>query len=94
MHGAAPERHGIDKTRRAILWGGVLPLLALLGAVVTPWALLLLLAYPAQIFRLARREGWLRATFLTVGKIPEAQGVLTYVWRRFRGGPSRLIEYK
>ena len=54
-----------------------------------PWALLLLLAYPAQILRLSRREGWARATFLTLGKMPEAQGALSYAWRRLRGGPGR-----
>jgi GT2 family glycosyltransferase len=94
MHGAPPERHGVDKTRRSLLWGLALPLAAILGAFVTPWALLLLLAYPAQILRLSRREGWVRATFLTLGKIPEAQGALTYAVRRLRGGPGRLIEYK
>jgi GT2 family glycosyltransferase len=94
MHGAPPERHGVDKTRRSLLWGLALPLAASLGAFVTPWALLLLLAYPAQILRLSRREGWVRATFLTLGKLPEAQGALTYAVRRLRGGPGRLIEYK
>lgn len=94
MHGAAPERHGVDKTRRALLWGLLLPALVVLGALVSPWALLLLLAYPAQILRLAPREGGWRAVFLTLGKFPEAQGALTYFWRRRRGGPIRLMEYK
>lgn len=94
MHGGPPERHGADMTRRALLWGLALPLAAVLGTFATPWALLLLLAYPAQILRLARREGLARASFLTLGKIPEAQGALTYALRRLRGGPSRIIEYK
>jgi GT2 family glycosyltransferase len=94
LHGAPPERHGVARTRRALLWGAALPLAVLGLALVTPWALLLLLAYPAQILRLAPREGWARAVFLTLGKFPEAQGVLTYAWRRLTGGRRALIEYK
>ncbi len=58
LHGAPPERHGVAETRRALAWGAALPLLALAGALlVSPWALLLLLAYPLQVLRLARRYG-------------------------------------
>lgn len=94
LHGRLPERHGVARTRRAILWGAVLPVVALLGAVFNPWTLLLLLAYPAQIARLSRHEGWARATFLTLGKIPEAQGALAYAIRRLRGVQGEIIEYK
>ena len=94
LHGRAPERHKVAQLRRALLWGLALPLAALLGALVSPWALLLLLVYPAQVLRLSRREGWDRATFLTLGKIAEAQGALTYAWRRLTGRTGRLIEYK
>lgn len=100
MHGAPPERHGVPGLRRALLWGVVLPVSALLLAIfVTPWALLLLLAYPAQVARLALREGgrredWEQAALLTAGKFAEAQGALEYHWRRLRGRPSGLIEYK
>jgi len=94
MHGHTPERLGVATTRRALLWGVALPAVTLAGALATPWALLLLLAYPAQIARLARREGLARATFLTLGKFPEAQGALSYAWRRLTGAQSRLIEYK
>ena len=94
MHGAPPERHGVDKTRRALLWGAALPAAALLPAFFWPWSLLLLLAYPAQIARLARREGGLRATFLTLGKIPEAQGAIGYGLGRLTGRRGRIIEYK
>ena len=94
LHGAPPERHGVARTRRALLWGAALPLAALAGALASPWALLLLAAYPAQILRLSRREGWARATFLTLGKIAEAQGALTYAWRRLAGRSGGLIEYK
>jgi GT2 family glycosyltransferase len=94
LHGAAPERHNVAQLRRALLWGLALPVAAILGALITPWALLILLAYPAQILRLSRRQGWTRATFLTLGKLAEAQGALGYAWQRLNGRTGGLIEYK
>jgi GT2 family glycosyltransferase len=100
MHGRTPERHGVATTRRALTWGIALPLVALLGALITPWALLLLLAYPAQVVRLARcggmtrRQSWEDAFFLTLGKFPEALGALEYGWRRITAQKMTLIEYK
>lgn len=95
LHGAAPERHCVPELRRLVLWGMVLPLAVVLGALLTPWALLLLLAWPAQVLRLrARGMPWEQALFLTLAKLPEAQGALTYWWRRLRGTQARLIEYK
>ena len=71
----------------------------LLTAVVSLWALALLLAYPAQVARIALQNGghraaWERAALLTVGKFAEAQGVLEYRWRKRLKRPSTLIEYK
>ena len=94
LHGAPPERHFVRETKSAVLWGAVLPLLALLGAAVTPWALLLWLALPLQVLRLAPRFGLTRALFLTVGKIPEAIGVIEYWFRRLIRRRAGLIEYK
>lgn len=94
LHGGLSERHWVAETRRAVLWGAVLPVLALAGALVTPWALLLLALYPLQVLRLAPRHGWERAFFMTLAKFPEAQGVLEYWLNRLRQRRSRLIEYK
>lgn len=95
LHGAPPERHNVAPLRRVVLWGLALPLLILLGALVTPWALALVLAYPAQICRLRMKgEGWPRAVFFTIGKFAEAQGVVLYHWRHWTGARSKLIEYK
>jgi GT2 family glycosyltransferase len=94
MHGAPPEHHWVAETRRAVIWGAVLPLVTLLGLALTPWALLLLLAYPLQILRLSRRLGRERATFLVLGKFAEAQGVLEYHLNRLRKRRAGLIEYK
>lgn len=96
LHGAPPERHNVTQTRRALIWGLALPLMAILGALlVDPIFLLLLLAWPAQILRLTMRNGDLtQATFLTLGKIPEAVGVVEYWFRRVTGRGGQLIEYK
>ena len=100
MHGGPPERHGVRGLMRALGWGALLPLLTLLGLVlVGPWALILLLAYPAQIARMALRAGgtrmaWTEAALSVLTKFAEAQGALGYFWRRLRRGPVRLIEYK
>lgn len=96
MHGAAPERHRVAHTRRALIWGLALPLAVLALAVPAPWlALLLALAWPVQVARLARRRGDLaEAVFLTLGKIPEALGVLDYHRTRLSGRRRGLIEYK
>jgi len=95
LHGAAPERHCVPNLLRLILWGMVLPLATILGAVITPWALLLLLVWPAQVLRLRLRGmPWYRAVFLTLTKLPEAQGALMYVRHRLSRTRARLIEYK
>lgn len=99
LHGGAPWRHYVQPTRRALLWGLVLPLGILAASVVSPWALLLALVYPLQILRMARRGGfsaaaWQEAWLLTVGKFPEALGVAEFHLRRLSGRRAGLIEYK
>ena len=94
LHGAPPERHWVAETRRAVLWGALLPVVAILGMLVSSWAGLLLLAYPLQMLRLSRQYGWERAVFMTLAKVPEALGVLQFHWNRLLKRKSRLIEYK
>ena len=62
-------------------------------------ATLLLAAYPAQILRLAAREGFSRsareaALHLTLAKFAEAQGAIGYHLARLRNRRMGLIEYK
>jgi GT2 family glycosyltransferase len=95
MYGRGPERYNIVPLRRSLLWGGGVPLAALLGTAVTPWALLILLAWPAQVLRLILKgETWERSVFLTFGKVPEAQGAISYWIARLRKRSIALIEYK
>lgn len=94
LHGAPPERHWVRETRRALLWGAVLPVGLLALAAVWPWALLGVLVYPLQILRLARGMSTERAVFTMIGKFPEALGALGFYWSRLRKRRTRLIEYK
>jgi GT2 family glycosyltransferase len=95
LHGYPPERHFVRETRSALAWGLVLPAVAVVGGlVVGPSALLLLLAWPIQILRLTPRLGLTRAFFLTLGKLPEALGVVEFWWGRVTGSRRGLIEYK
>lgn len=94
MHGSTPERHWVAETRRALAWGAGLPLFAFAGMLFTPWATLLLLAYPLQALNLIRRYGPEQGLFLLIGKLPEAMGILEYHANRLRRRRTRLIEYK
>ena len=96
LHGAPPERHWVRETRRALLWGAVLPVVILAALLVSPrLGLVLALAYPVQVVRLGLREGdWARAFFNVLGKFAEAQGALGYYLSRLRGRKRGLVEYK
>ena len=95
MHGAAPERHYVPQLLRTLIWGLALPLVILLGLLVTPWAGALALLWPIKILRLiARGHPPAQALFLTLGNFAESAGVLTYLGKRLTGTRSQLIEYK
>lgn len=96
LHRAEPERFWVTETRRALIWGAGVPLAAGLGALMlTPGMIGLLLAWPAQMARLwAQGMPWEQAVFLTLGKIPEARGVLDFWISRIVRQPKGLIEYK
>lgn len=95
LHGRAPERHWVSETRRALIWGAVMPLVIFLLAVfVSPWCLFLTLIYPLQVLRLSRRQGMDWAFYTTLSKFAEARGALQYYVGKLRRGPSRIIEYK
>lgn len=95
LHGAPPERHWVAESRRALIWGAVLPLgILVLALAVDPWALLLWGIYPLQILRLSRRGGLAWAALTTFSKFPESLGAVQYHLRRMSGRKSEIIEYK
>lgn len=99
-HRHGPEGHYRRETARALLWGAALPALILLALPGLPaLSALLAMAYPAQILRLAAREGFSRpaceaALLLTLAKFAEAQGAIGYHLSRLSNRPKRLIEYR
>lgn len=96
LHGASPDRHWVKETRRAVLWGLVLPLGIVCSALLLEGSFgWLALIYPLQWVRLAIRDGsGLTAFFSLAGKFAEAQGVLKFCVTRLLGRTGRLIEYK
>lgn len=94
LHGAGPERHWIAETRRAMLWGVAGPVIVVAAGLVHPLGWALALVYPAQVARLARREGWDWALLTVLGRFAEARGVLGYHLSRVLGRRRGLIEYK
>lgn len=93
--GASRDRQGQAILRRAMVWAVVLPALICVALLFNPVLSAILAAlYPAQILRHAMnnwRKGWpwgqaLQVAALgTISKFAEAQGALTYRYRRIRG---------
>ncbi len=100
LHGAAPERHGVRETVRALVWGAALPTGIVALAIVDPRWLGLAVLYPVQVLRLAARYGissrigWARALLMVLARFAEASGVLKFHWNRLIQRRSPLIEYK
>lgn len=100
LHGQGPERHWVAETKRAVIWGAVLPVLTVAALILHPLGAVLALIWPLQVLRLGWRWraegviGWKAAFFAVLGKIPEAVGVATYWINRLRRRRQALIEYK
>jgi GT2 family glycosyltransferase len=101
LHGAKPERHFVWESRRALLWGLMLPLACVVSiAALGPFALLALLVYPLQILRLtgsgsgAIADRASIALFQVIGRFPESLGVMRYERDRFFRRNPTIIEHK
>ncbi|MBA4264258.1 MAG: glycosyl transferase [Comamonadaceae bacterium] len=96
LHGTTPERHWVRETRRAWLWGAVLPAFILIFAIgLGPFWWLLSLIYPLQWLRLyMRSRSASTSTFLLIGKFAEAWGAMKFHVSRLRGTSGSIIEYK
>ena len=101
LHGAPPERHWVWESRRAWIWGLIIPFVcAAAGILFGPVGLLCWLIYPFQVFRQAlRTPGSIRdrlviAFFQMLSRFPESWGQIKYLFDRTLNRPARIIEYK
>lgn len=102
LHGAPPERHWQTEYRRALLWGCLLPVTAVICLPTLPEVSLALVALMfAQWMRLSLRNRsdrlprpLSRAALTVAGKLAEAQGALKWHADHLRGASAQIIEYK
>lgn len=101
LHGAQPWRFYVWESRRAWLWGLLLPLACLtISTVCWPMGLAAWLAYPLQVLRqtLLRsgppNERATLAFFQTLSRFPEVLGQMKFARDRYFDRAPRLIEYK
>ncbi len=101
LHGAPPERHWVWESRRALLWGVLLPLTCAMTTMLFGVSgLATWLIYPLQMLRRTmNRQGNVRARFILsffelLGRFPEGWGQIKFIRDRALGGVGRLIEYK
>ena len=89
---------------RVWIYGFLLPAVALLGSLVSPWVpigilSLYLLSYIRTVRGLTQSglpisEAVSHSLLLTLSKFPNLIGILTFWWRQLRGRSMQLIEYK
>ena len=103
LHGKSEQRHWVKETRSIWLWGVVIPAIALLSAWPTHGlGLALLMAYPLSVVKIFARfrahmqpkPAFLYALSCVIGKFAQTSGAIQFVWHRFSGKRSSLIEYK
>jgi GT2 family glycosyltransferase len=105
LHGGPPMFYFRRELYRTILWGGVLPILALALAIPTIGLSIVaaIALYGASLLRtyLGRRskgsslyDAMVYAIFATISKFPATLGVLAFLKRRYCRQPMRLIEHK
>ena len=103
--GGMQPRHFVPERRRVWFYGGLCPLVLLAGLITGIWPLVALSLF-AYFYNWMRTTQGLRRTgqplgqaahhalFLTLSKIANMQGMLTFYLRRWRGADMQIIEYK
>ncbi len=101
IHGATPERHWVLESRRAWLWGLIIPFIIFCLAFLQPmWAIFLILVYPLQWLRLSLKmkqpfkKASMHAFFLITAKFAEVVGQIKFILNRYSHQQSKIIEYK
>lgn len=105
LHGQEPERHWLKESQSILVWGLLIPSLALTMALSTHGlSLLLLLAYPMLTsriyFNLRRQKNICRnnaafyACACVLGKFAQLLGMMEFLRSQVLGVKKTLIEYK
>jgi GT2 family glycosyltransferase len=104
LHEHAPEQLWVHETRRALVWGMLVPVLAPTLALPTLGLSVLALGiYPWRALRIAQRarakglsqaEAIYWALHCVGASFPQAAGIVTYHVERLRGVDPTIIEYK
>lgn len=81
---------------RAILWAGVVPVVALTTGVLIDWRFVLVapLLWSLQVIRYGRRVGMRKAALFLLGKFAELGGALSFLRLRLGGTHAHAITYK
>ncbi|MEO9781921.1 MAG: glycosyltransferase family 2 protein [Sedimentitalea sp.] len=102
--GALHPEYFTRERKRAWIYGALLPIAAFAGLFISLWITLAVLAIFVLSY-IRTVQGLMRdnlpfgsaakqAVFLTLSKVPNVIGMLTYLWRRKRAAPMKIIEYK
>ena len=100
LHASSRKRIFFRELMSAVFWGLVLPLTVFIATFLHVGALLMLLAYPLQIARIALRRkskdlrSWQYGGLMVLAKFAETAGVLKYIVSRLSLRETPLIEYK
>jgi|SRR5450830_69367 len=101
LHGRSTEKHWVAESKRAWLWGAIIPVsICILSVLINAFFLFLFLIYPIQVIRIAmfgknqHQAKWRYAFFLVLGKFPELVGQVKFLWHLFFNIRGNLIEYK
>jgi len=94
----------VRERRRVLIYGAVLPMLALVGLITSLWiTVAIAVLYGVNYLRTAQglhraglpwREALHHSVLLTLSKLPNFKGMLTFWWRHLRGLKMNIIEYK
>ncbi|MEL6495303.1 MAG: glycosyltransferase [Cyanobacteria bacterium J06623_7] len=103
LYGRAPEQHRIKETKSILLWGLVIPAIALGFAWLSRgWSLMLLGGYAVLIYkvyryfctRFSQKEAMLYAVNCILIKFPQAQGQIQFYLSKLWGKQRTIVEYK
>ncbi len=100
LHGSGPDALRVRHVKSALIWGGVLPVLIVGGALIYPPTIAAAGIYPLQALRIGLRspyKGWDGLIFgahVVCGKVAECVGIAKFALARIKGREQALIEYK